>query len=226
LLDPPDPNRIVILTSPSDKAPNKKSAFFKRVSAVAETVEFPRLDSQMAMSLVTGKLVKAGLKIDSDALELLTGLLAGNRGALEQEIAKLIDYKTPGETISADDIQKVAAGYEAFEVYQLGEEIVSGNRVRVLAMVKRLLAEGSTPTGLIYFIAQHFISLYLVKSGRPLEPNRRWLESRLRGQAGRFSLDQLGRLIQLIAQVDADLRRKRTPPGLVLDQLVLKMMAP
>lgn len=226
LLDPPDPNRIVILTSPSDKAPNKKSAFFKRVSATAETVEFSRLDSQSALSTITGKLVKAGLKIDSDALELMTGLLAGNRGALEQEVAKLVDYKTPGETITSDDIQKIAAGYEAFEVYQLGEAIVAGNKVRVLAMLKRLLAEGSTPTGLLYFIAQHFISLYLVKSGRPLESNRRWLEARLKSQAASFSLEQLGRLIQLIARIDSELRRKRTPPGLVLDQLVLQMMAP
>ena len=226
LLVPADPVRIVILSAPSDKTPKKSSAFFKKVSLVAECVEFHRLDSQSATIQLSSKLSKAGLEIESQARDLLVGLLAGNRGALDSEVAKLIDYKEPGETITVPDVEKLAAGYEAFTVFQLGGEIAGGDRLRVLKLVKRLLREGGTPTGILYFLGQHFMSLYLVKAGKQLEPNRRWLEREFRPQAAGFALSQLERAIQLIAQADADLRRKRTPPELVLDQLVLQMMAP
>jgi DNA polymerase-3 subunit delta len=226
LLVPADPVRIVILTSPSDKTPKKNSAFFKKVSLVANCVEFPRLDRDSATMQVSSKLSKAGLEIEPQARDILVSLLAGNRGALDSEVAKLIDYKEPGGTITVADIEQSAAGYEVITVFQLGGEIAGGDHLRVLQRVKRLLREGGTPTGILFFLGQHFMSLYLVKAGKSLEPNRRWLEREFRPQAAGFSLAQLERAIQLIAQADADLRRKRTPPELVLDQLVLQMMAP
>jgi len=226
ILEPADPVRIVILSSPSDKTPKKNSVFFKKVNSVAECVEFHRLDPESAAVQLTTKLSKVGLEIEPRARDLLVSLLAGNRGALDSEVAKLVDYKEPGGTVTVADIEKIAAGYEAFTVFQLGGEIAGGNRLRVLDLVKRLLLEGGTPTGILFFLGQHFVSLYLVKAGKSLEPNRRWLEREFRPQAAGFALSQLERAIQLIAQADSDLRRKRTPPELVLDQLVLQMMAP
>ena len=226
LLDPADPSRLVILSSPSEKAPKKNSAFFKSVSAVAECVEFPRLDPQSAATQIAGKLSRAGLQIEPSASNLLVRLLDGNRGALESEVAKLIDYKEQGGTITTEDIEKTAAGYELFTIFQLAGEIVGGNRARVLKLIKRLLHEGETPTGILFFLGQHFVSLYLVKAGKSLEPSRRWLEREFRPQASGFTLPQLQQSIQLIARADADLRRRRTLPELVLDQLVLQMMTP
>jgi len=226
LLEPSDPNRVVILTSPSDKTPRKKSAFLKKVSEVAESVEFNRLEPHQAANQISGRLTKAGLSIETGALHLLVGLLAGNRGALESEITKLMDYKQPGETVTSKDIEELVGGYEAYTVFQLADEIVSGDKTRVLALVRRLLAEGSTPTGMLYFLGQHFVSLYLVKAGKPLEPNRRWLERQFRGQAARFTIERLEEAVELVAQTDAALRRSRCNPELLLDQLVLQMMTP
>ncbi|MEW5794896.1 MAG: DNA polymerase III subunit delta [Candidatus Zixiibacteriota bacterium] len=225
LIDPPDSNRIVIFTTPAERAPDKRKAFFKRVSAAAETVEFRRLTSEETQRQIALKLAKVGLEMDPGAAELLVGLLAGNRGALENEIDKLANYKKPGETITPIDIQTVVSGYEALTVYQLAELIAKGETLKALALIKRLLAEGSTPTSLLYFVGQHFVDLYLVKTGHSLEAWRRWLESGLRTQAAQFTEGQLGEAIQLIAHVDAELRWKRTLPELALDQLVLKLMA-
>jgi len=226
LLEPADPARIVILTSPSDKTPKRSSAFFKKVSQAAECVEFPRLDSGSAAVQLTAKLSKAGLGIEPQARDLLVGLLAGNRGALDSEAAKFIDYKEPGGTITVADVEEIAAGYEVFTVFQLGGEIARGNRHRVLELVKRLLREGDTPTGVLFFLSQHFMSLYLVKAGKQLESSRRWLEHNFRSQGAGMSLAQIEQAIQLIAQADSDLRHRQASPELVLDQLVLHIMAP
>lgn len=226
LIETTDPSRIVIFTSPSGKTPRKTSAFLKKMSVVAECVEFARLNVRQAGSQVNSGLAKADLEIEPEALSLLVGLLDGNRGALVAEVNKLIDYKQPGETISTDDIEKIASGYQSYSVFELAEYVVAGDRSRVLNLVRRFLTEGSTPTGLLFFLGQHFISLYLVKAGKRLESNRRWLENKFRAQARDYDLDQLKQIIQLVAEVDATLRQKRTIPELALDQLVLQMMSP
>ncbi len=226
LLQPADPNRIVILTSPSQRTPKKKSAFLKKMVAVTEMVEFGRLTPEQVAAKVSTRLSQAGLNIEPDALSLLTGLLAGNRGALEMEVNKLVDYKQPGDTITSDDIEKMAAGYQAYTVFELADHVVSGDRLSVLSLIRRLLGEGSSATGLLFFLGQHFVSLYLVKAGKPLEPYRRRLEWRFRNQAGRYELGRLERILVMIAEADAALRTRRSVPELELDRLVLQMMEP
>lgn len=226
LIDPDDTSRVVIFSSPSSKTPKKKSAFLKKLSAVAECVEFARLTARQAGAQIRTALSRAELDIESDALELLVGLLDGNRGALVSEVGKLTDYKQSGETIDTADIEKITAGHQTYSVFELADHVVAGDPGRVLGLVRRFITEGSSPTGLLFFLGQHFISLYLVKAGKPLEAHRRWLENKFRSQARGYELDRLRRIIGLIAEVDAGLRRKRTAPELALDQLVLQMMSP
>ena len=225
LLQPPDPNRVVIFSTPSARTPKKNSAFFKKITGAAEAVEFAPLSLDQCCGIISARMNEHGLSIEPDALRWLAGLVSGKRGALEAELAKLIDFKADDTTVTRKDVELIAAGYEVFEAFQLADQIVRGERAHVLKMVQRLLAEGSTATGLLYFLSQHFISLYLVKAGKPLEPYRRWLEREFRNQAARFSLEQLEQSIVLIARTDADLRRRRTRPELELDRLVLEIMA-
>lgn len=225
LLGQEDPSRIVLLTSPSQRAPKKKSAFIKKIGAVAEIVEFNRLTPSQTASQVKALLIKAELEIEPAALDLLTGLLDGNRGALVSEVDKLVSYKKPGETITSDDIEEVAAGYQTHSIFELAEYVADGKSNQALGLVHRLLAEGSSATGLLYFLGQHFISLYLVSSGKHLEPYRRWLEPKFRSQANRFEPGRLGEILIQIAETDSALRHKRVVPELMLDQLVLQTVS-
>ena len=164
------------------------------------------------------------MQAEPAALSLLVELTAGNRGGLEVEIGKLVNYKESRETISVDDVEAIAAGFQVYSVFQLAEDVVSGDRVKVLAVIRRLLAEGNSATGLLFFLGQHFISLYLVKAGKPLEPHRRWLAGKFRQQAGKYQFDKLEYIIKEIAATDSALRREKVKPQILLEQLVLRLM--
>lgn len=225
MLDPADPNRIVILSSPGSKTPKKTSAFYKKVSKAAESVEFGRLTRAETAGIIKRKLARAELEVEDEALKTLVDLIAGNRGALEVEIEKIVDYKEPGETLTAEDVRTVASGYQVYSVFELADEIIARNRGRVLQHIRTLLAEGNSPTGALYFLGQHFTSLYLVKNGKALEPYRRWLAPKFREQAQNFENKQLEQAIIEVARVDAALRRGRQKPQLILEQLALSLMS-
>ena len=224
ILQPPDPNRVVILTSPSDKAPKRKSTFYNTMSGAAELVEFKKLTPGESRLIVKRRLDKREIRIEDAALDLLVELIAGNRGALDVETEKLINYRQPGETITTDDIRKLAAGYEVYSIFELADKIVAGNTLQVLAQVKQVLAEGTSPTGVLYHLGAHFVSLYLVKNGKPLEARRRFLTQRFRSQAGKYSNQQLERMIIQIGETDAELRRTPLKPETLLESLILQLM--
>lgn len=224
ILQPPDPNRVVILTSPADKAPKKKSAFYSTMSGAAALVEFKKLTPDESKLNINRRLHKHDIKIEETALNLLVELIAGNRGALDVETEKLINYRQPGETVTKDDIRKLATGYEVYSIFELADKIVAGNARQVLAQVKQVLAEGTSPTGVLYHLGSHFVSLYLVKNGKPLDNRRRWLTPHFRAQAGKYNNQQLERMIIQIGDTDAELRRTPLKPETLLESLIMQLM--
>jgi len=173
--------------------------------------------------MIARGLKKAEIEIEPEALELLTELIAGNKGGLDAEMAKLVNYKEAGETLTTDDVRSLTAGYEVYNVFELADYIVQGSVNRVLRMVRKLLANGNSPVGLGVILQNHFINLYLVKNGRPMMGGRNWpaLVQRFQRQAGRYSNAELERIIQDIAACDAGFRRSEMKPEMALEALVL-----
>lgn len=229
LLNPPDPNRVMVFVTPSSRKPKKTSAFYKTISGVATDVEFNKLSVEETCNQILGRLNKAQVKIESKALQLLAELIAGDHGALVSEVNKLINYRQPGEKITEKDIRTLTAGYQVFQVYEIGNYIVSAKAGEILKCLRTMLAEGNTATGIIFFIAQHFLSLYLVKNGKPVpDPRRAWLANQYRQQARGFTNPQLEQMMIQIAATDAQLRSlsSHTKPDIILESLALQLARP
>jgi len=225
MIDPPDPNRVIIFSSPSARMPKKKSKFLTTVSSVAEAVEFPRLSAREVQTMVQRRLQNAGFTIEPKALTTLVELLAGNLGAVVGEVDKLANYKSAGETITVDDVTNIVAGYEAFNVFELADQVVTGKASRVLHMLERLIAEGSSPVMICTLLMQHFLRLYLIRNSKPLPGNFSWLERKLRPQAARYDSSRLQEILLQLARTDADLRGGNLPPRLALEMLVIGLVS-
>lgn len=223
MLTPADPSRIVIFSSPSTKAPKKNSSFFITVSKAAEAVEFRRLSDREVARLISRQLEQEEIKIEPEALKLLTELIAGNRGAVEAEVAKLVNYKETGDMVTVEDIKKIAAGYEIFNVFQVADLIVAGDPGQVLRAIEALLANGNSPATIATLLQQHFISLYLVKNGKKPLGRRGFLIPKLSEQAAKYDNSQLEQIIIEIAATDGELRRQRLKPEMALEMLALTL---
>lgn len=224
LLAGADPNRVVVLSSPESKTPKKTSAFFKKVTALAQAIEFRKLSPTETRDIISHKLNKAGLTAQPEALTLLADLIAGNRGALEVELAKLIDYKGADKEVTLEDVHSLGAGFQVFSIFDLADEITDGSALGALTQVKQLLTEGNSPTGILFFVGKHFVSLYLVKSGKPLEPYRRFLAGKFQAQARRYEAGRLEDIIIWCAEADAAMRHGKIKPKLLLEQLIIRIV--
>jgi len=223
LLTPPQPDRVVIFSSPSSKTPKKNSSFFIAVTKVAETVEFRKLSDRDIARLIDGKLKEKGIAIEPEALQLLTELIFGNRAALESETDKLVNYKQSGETVSVDDIKQLVTGYEVYNIFQVADVIVAGNTRKVLQMIDSLLASGNNPSTVVTLMLQHFISLYLVKNHKKPLGRRGFLTAKFMEQAAKYDDHRLEQIIISIANTEAELRKQRFKPEMALQILALTL---
>lgn len=225
MLTPPDPNRIVVFSSPADKAPKKNSAFYKNIQTIAEVVvEFGRLTPQEAARTLQRMLANHKMTIEDEALRLFTEMIAGNRGALEREADKLIEYKERSGEVTLDDVRMICSGFEVYDVFKLADYVVDGDRRQVFKMLHKLMAGGDVSGALLFSLGQHFINLYLLRTGGQIPPRFRWLTRTLQPQANRFSEEQLERFIIKTAETQSDMRKGRVKPEAAMEMLMLSVM--
>lgn len=224
LLTPPDPNRLVILTSPVAKAPKSKSAFVNKMEKLVQVVEFKKIAQADVQKIISSRLQKAEIGIEPLALTLLSELVAGSLGPMEAEINKLINYKQAGETVTESDISAVCSGYAKYSIFALADEIVAGRTKMVLQMIGKLITDGNPPFVIASLLQAHFISLYLVKAGKKPLGNRTFLVPKFRQQAGQYDQSRLEQIIIEIAATDAEFRQQALKPEAALEILALKMI--
>jgi len=223
ILVPADSNRIVIFRTPSSKIPSKKTAFYKKMIGAVEAVEFKKLTSNETSSLIAVRLQNAGVNIQPEALTMLTSLVAGDRGGLEAEINKLLNFKEKGEIVEVADIEMISAGFEVFNIFELADFVIAGNTEKAIRMLKGLVADGNSPATIVTLLQQHFTCLYLVKNGRKPLPRREYFIYKYREQANRYKSEQLEELMVEIAKTDADLRKGGLKRESLLEMLILRL---
>jgi len=222
LVATPDPSRINILSTPSARMPRKDAKFLTEMKKIAEVVEFHKLTETETRDQVVSRLKKEGIAIDKKGLDLLTTLVAGNKGALDNETAKLAQYVGSG-MITENDVKTICSSYEVTGMFELGDILVRGDVAATLKAVRNLFSEGLPATYLVTLLINHFQMLYLVRSQKPLPSNRRFLQYRLAPQAAKFSVNRLEKALTLLAEADADLRKSKMPPDMTVEVLAMRL---
>jgi len=225
LLTPPDPHRIVIMTSPAHKIPNKKTKLFGYLQANTAAVEFARLSRPSTEKRLRAMFSKNDITIDNEAMEMLTTLAAGDMGGMILEASKLIDYVGAKGKITPAEVAAVSSDYQGFKIYELTDYVARREVDRALNIVDFLVRAGESWSGLMYFMGEHFVDLYLTKNNKPLGSGRRNMAWKYKNQVNLFENEQLERIISLIAGADRDLRSNLRPERAIVEKLIIEIAA-
>ena len=221
LLTPPDPNRLVILVTPSSKLPRKENKTLVYLKENASAIAFDRLPDQQAERRVMMLLKESGITIEPEALQILILLCGGDMGGLNEEVNKLINYVGAGNILRKDDVAQVGSDYQAFSIFELAAAAARGNPDQALEIINFLMRQGEKGSGLLFWISEHFINLYLAKNRRFVSEKRQRGFWAVKDQVNLFENEQLEKIIELIAAADFELRNNTHPERLILERLVL-----
>ena len=197
------PDRIVIFYTRAESRPRKDARFPKAIAEIATPVEFSRLGAAELRRRVERIFAERGVTIEPATLGALVSSVDGDIGKLFLEAEKLSAYVGMGGAITSETLAQALSAGSAQSVYEVVDMIMRGETARALANVERLLASGETPTGVLYWLGEHVLGLYLVKCKQKLFGPRQWLERKLVSQARNMSREWLEVAVAFVAETEA-----------------------
>jgi DNA polymerase-3 subunit delta len=180
---------------------------------------------------------RAGLSIQSEALDVLVEALGADVARIAVEIEKLALY-AGNRTISADDIADLVPDARATTIFALVNAIGRRDRTRALELLDTLTSEGIYLPLALAFLSTQFrmamaareaglkssqqVQAHFTRLGVPMWGSR---ADQVWQTVAKFGKPQLERAMKLISEADRGLRDARPDDRVVMEQFLLKLTA-
>jgi DNA polymerase-3 subunit delta len=167
---PPDTVTLVLLPK-LDRATLATGWFEALDTAGVSVAANPVLPDHLPQWLA-GRLEQQGQQADQATLQFLADMVEGNLLAAQQEVQKLALLFPPGK-LTLEAVEPAIADVARYDVFKLGETLLSGDRARFVRMLEGLKGEGVAPPLVLWAIAEEIRALLRVSTAvsqrRPLQ---------------------------------------------------------
>lgn len=146
------PPEVKVIISASEV--DKRRSFYKKVSKLAETKIFDKVDVSKAgwetqvMSQVRDKSKALGLEFQGAALERFVLMVGAETRVLDSELEKLSLY-VGDRPATEEDVAATVASSHLGIVFEIGDAIARKNLPKALDLIRRQLAQGENAIGIL-----------------------------------------------------------------------------
>ncbi|HEX8645612.1 MAG TPA: DNA polymerase III subunit delta [Thermoleophilaceae bacterium] len=209
----PPPDTVLVLVA-RGKAPDRLSAAVDKAGgelreyAAPKPRELPRWTIERA--------AEEGLTLDLEAARTLVSMVGNNQQRLAREVEKLALLAHPKDSLTAQQIARLASGETSGQGYDLADALVAGDLEQSLRLAERLVERGERPARLVYPILsglrRSLRAAELADAGvsdAQLAKELRvppWLAKKIAAQARRADRDALERALCAFADLEVQMR--------------------
>lgn len=167
-----NPDILLIVHASKNATEFAKQAWFKPLAELGVQVQFYPLDDYQFMRWLKERASQMGLKLQTDALQLLQHHAAGNLLAARQELEKLA-LTHYGQWLDAAFLQQYLADQSHFTVFQLIDSVLAGQGEEALHRLDRLLQQDTEAVIIAWQLQKEAMTLLQLqqaeKQGIPLQ---------------------------------------------------------
>jgi DNA polymerase-3 subunit delta len=165
------PDVLLVVHASKNATEFAKQAWFKPLAEIGLQVQFYPLDDYQFMRWLKERASHMGLKLQTDALQLLQHHAAGNLLAARQELEKLA-LTHYGQWLDAAFLQQYLADQSHFTVFQLIDSVLAGQGEEALHRLDRLLQQDTEEVIIAWQLQKEAMTLLQLqiaeKQGLPL----------------------------------------------------------
>ena len=189
----------------------------------------PVYDDPMGRDQIEAELRRAGLPLpDRDAMgELMALAQELEPGDMRQTLEKLSLYKRGDETpLSSDDIHACAPASTEGDVDAMMGIVAEAKTGEIGPMLRKLQAQGVTPTTLTIGATRHFRALHAMSSGANARmPGNFKVRERMQRQARSWSMVKLEQALGVLLDTDLALRSggQTAPQMAVVERALIRL---
>ncbi|MCH9743357.1 MAG: DNA polymerase III subunit delta [Gammaproteobacteria bacterium] len=154
----PNPDKILIITTQKLTAAQKRSQWYKLIDKHGVILPIWPPNASELQHWIKTQLQQAQLSTSQQGIQLIAHLTEGNLLATHQAIEKLrLQY--PGQTISEDQIAQGINDNSNFNVFDLMNYILQGNRLQTTRIINRLKSSGAEATLVLWALCNEIRTL-------------------------------------------------------------------
>jgi DNA polymerase-3 subunit delta len=206
------PDVVTLVTLPRLDRAGQGSAWFGALAAAGVVVNVFPIERRALPLWIGARLARQKQRASEDALAFVAECVEGNLLAAHQEIQKLGLLYPPGE-LAFEQVRDAVLDVARFEVSQLSEAMLSGDRARLARVLDGLAGEGEAPPRVLWVMADDVRAVTRVQQGLAAGRNaaelyrdaRVWGEARQRlvaAAARRMGREALDAALAQAAAVD------------------------
>jgi DNA polymerase-3 subunit delta len=214
---------------------DKRIRLYTLINTVGLAIECEPLKEWDVGRWVAGEVNRRGYRISPEASSMLVGEVGGNLFSLSNEIEKLLTYLGGRRKIEQADVAKVAGRSRVWEVWGLTDALGRRSAKECLAILENLLSEGTDAIGIVGTLNWQLRRLWegkrILASGgndfdlvRTLRVGKSFVGA-LREQIGKFSEQDLARLMHMLLETDVTLKSTGMSEKLVMERFLVRACA-
>lgn len=210
-----------------DTKPDKRTTSYKALKAAADLREFPAWtdrDVQKAEQWVSTRAQTLGVSIDKKAVQHIVARVGLDQWQLAQALTTLSLL----DEVTLDAINDTIPPNLHENIFQLFELALEGDRQAVAAMVKTLSLQ-EDPYALFALLTSQALTLaavtYADVDANPAKDFaiHPFVASKLTRHGKTLGKVRVGRIVEEFARTDADMKRSKAEPWLLIEKMLLKI---
>jgi len=199
----------------------EKNKLFKLLNKSKLVQNFKSLSNTEIINWTKKEIEERGGKISREALYILTSLASGDLWQIDNDITKLLNYKTGQQLklgksesteITDEDVKNLVSGQVNENIFALTDALASKNKKMAAKLLEDHLAAGLTEGYLLNMIIRQFKTLLQIRQAIDSGFTSRKIITLLKihpyvaqkgiGQVRNFSFDQLKKILSELIKID------------------------
>ncbi len=220
-----------------EKKENKKcKAFLDAAAKAGHVLEVPRRSENDIVRYLTAFAPKRGCTMDAATARYLIAQCGLNWELLQNEMEKLCAWTESGP-ITREAIETVSVTVSETASYRMANSLIAGNYDQAYIQLDQLLFQREEPVVLLAALSSAYVDLYRAKAAiesgvqpltlaKPFEYKKN-MEFKLKNAARdcrKYTLEQLRRCMEVLAEADEALKSTRTDDRIILEKCMAQMM--
>lgn len=155
---------VTIVSLPRLDRAAQSSAWFTALAAAGVIVNVFAVDRAELPRWIAARLARQQQRAAPDALAFIAECVEGNLLAAHQEIQKLGLLHPPGE-LAFEQVREAVLDVARYEVAQLSEAMLTGDRARLARVLDGLAGEGEAPPRVLWVMSEDVRTLVRLQQG-------------------------------------------------------------
>ncbi len=142
---------------------DKRTSDYKKITKIAECVEFKSLDEKKMREYITQMLKKYNINITSEVATYMQGIIGEDKSNCINELNKIVSYLNSGDTVTKELVDQICSKTLNAKIFDVLAAIINKNKVNAIEQLDEILKQKEPIVKIYIMLYKQIKQMYMIK---------------------------------------------------------------